>query len=88
MASQLIVCAVKDTATQSFGTPFTVLTRNAAIRSFRAEVNSKNDSSMISTHPQDFELFVCGSFDQDAGTLAAYSAPELLVRAIDLKDQV
>ena len=85
MASSLIVCAVKDTASQGFNSPFFVPAAAVALRSFRAEVNRAASDNQLYQHPEDFELYGLGSFDQDTGAITA-PGPVLISRAKDLRD--
>ncbi|WNK14073.1 MAG: nonstructural protein [Microvirus sp.] len=63
----LRIFCIRDRAADAFGQPMFFQSRGGAIRSFSDEVNNqKRDSSQISLHPEDFELFEIGSWnDQD-----------------------
>lgn len=80
-----IVC-IKDTAARVFGTPFFVQAAAQAVRSLRDEVNSKESASDVNRHPDDFELFELGTFNEDDGAVIKHDAPVLIARAKDLKD--
>jgi len=69
----LSVFAVRDSATDSFGLPIFQVSVRGAIRLFSDEVN-RQDSAM-NLHPEDYELFVIGTYDQDKGILSPF-APE------------
>lgn len=82
MANYIIV-AVKDLAAQTFGRPFYVPHENAAIRSFTQEVNTQPEQGSIGdmyNHPDDFELYSIGVFDDRSGKIIP-SDPVLLVQA-------
>lgn len=83
-----IICAVKDTAAQTFGRSFPTPHANAAIRSFTDEVNrpGTNDAQNdLFSHPDDFELYELGYYDDQLGALIPHKdGPQLLVRAKDL----
>lgn len=70
--SILHVCAVRDRQLQAFMRPFTAQSKGQAIRAFRDEVNRKD--SEIHAHPEDYELFHCGYFDDQNGTLSSDTA--------------
>ena len=93
-----IVCAVKDSAAQTFGRFFQVPHANSAIRSFSHEVNrtpepgSQND---LFSHPDDYELYQVGTFDDVSGLnepmfgaddngQTKLLPPQLLIRAKDI----
>ncbi len=61
------VCAVYDSAVQSYGQPFFVAAVGAALRSFVDEVNRKAADNPLHVHPEDFVLFHLADFDDEAG---------------------
>lgn len=83
---QLVIVSVKDTAAQAFGRPIFVPAVAVAIRSLRDEVNRKDSSDDLARHPEDFELYELGIFDDQAGTITPTVPARLLSRAKDLKD--
>lgn len=78
------IYAVKDLAVQAFGTPFFVRAKGEALRSFQDEANRRDSDSAIAKHPEDYELYRIGDFDDQTGTIIAAQAPELVARAKDL----
>lgn len=62
---QFKVVAVKDTAILSYATPFYVTHVGSAIRGFMDEC--KNKESPIGKHPEDYELYLLGEFDDQTG---------------------
>ena len=81
----LVIVSVKDSAAQAFGRPIFVPSNAVAIRSFRDEVNRKDSTDDLSRHPDDFELYEVGVFD-DATGIIEVTEPRLLARAKDLKE--
>lgn len=81
-----VIISVKDTAAQAFGRPIFVPTTAVAVRSFRDEVNRKDSTDDMSRHPDDFELYEIGSFDDSTGIIDVLSSPRLVARAKDLKE--
>lgn len=77
-----IVCAARDSATVTFSQPFFVAARGAAVRSFTDAVNNSRDPSDLSNHPEDFELWQLGTFDDVSGVFE--NKPEVLVRGKDV----
>jgi hypothetical protein len=83
------IVALKDTAARVFGVPFVVQACPQAVRSLRDEVNSKDSTSDVKNHPDDFELYHVANFDDDTGFVSFDATfPVLLVRAKDLRDPV
>lgn len=78
-----ILCTIKDTAVEAFGPTFEVRATGEAMRMFKDEVN--NEQSRINKHPQDFELYKVGMFDDQTGELTGMT-PERIARAIDIKE--
>lgn len=77
-----IICVIKDSKADVFGTPMVFASKGVAVRSFSNEINSKNDSSLISKHPEDFSLYQIGVYDDVFATfepLHENGKPELLM---------
>lgn len=77
----LVVCSIRDSAVNAFMRPFFVTAVGQAIRSFGDEVNRK-DSDMYS-HPDDYELFELGLFDDSTGRVTMLPEPRQLARGAD-----
>lgn len=60
-----IVVSVRDRAADCFGVPVFTVSVGTAIRSFSDEVN--RDGSPFYAHPEDFDLFVLGEYDDSLG---------------------
>lgn len=80
------IVSLKDTATQVYGTPFVVSSPAQAVRSLRDEVNSKDSTSDIRRHPEDFELYELAQYIEDTGVIVPCN-PLLICRAKDLIEQ-
>ncbi len=81
-----VIVSVKDTAAQAFGRPIFVPAIPVALRSFRDEVNRKDSAEDLARHPEDFELYELGSFDDATGMIELVNPPRLVARAKDLQD--
>lgn len=81
-----VILCVKDTAARVFGTPFVVQAAAQGVRGLRDEVNSSEAKSDLARHPDDFELYEIGSFDEDSGLIEATPEPILVCRAKDLRE--
>lgn len=77
------VYSVFDSKAAVYGTPFFMPNDNMAIRAFSDLVNGPEN--MISKHPEDFSLFVVGTFDDQLAKLEGRIAPLNLVTASSLK---
>lgn len=78
------IYAVKDLAVQAFGQPFFVRHRGEALRSFQDEANNNKTTSAIAQHPEDYELYYLGQYNDEAGEITSPATPELIARAKDL----
>lgn len=72
MAKLYMVC-VRDRALGAFLRPFSVPALGAALRSFQDEVNRADGE--ICKHPDDYDLYHLGEFDDITGALTAVSPP-------------
>lgn len=78
------VCAVKDNASGLFGRPIFVAKAGQAMRSFSDEVNREAPDNELHRHPEDFDLFCLGTFDDNTGELVGLvDGPNLIVRGKD-----
>lgn len=80
-----VIVSVKDTAAQAFGRPVFVPAVAVAVRSFRDEINRKDSNEDLAKHPDDFELYELGSFDDSNGVIEV-NEPRLVARAKDLRE--
>lgn len=85
---ELYVVSVYDLALGAFGRPVFVRSKGEALRSFQYEVNkaqSTEGASAVADHPQDFQLFYLGMFNDDDGRFTMPKVPEKLVDAVALR---
>jgi hypothetical protein len=80
----LYVIAVKDRAADMFNRPFFVPHRNIAVRDFTDEVNRSSPDNALNKHPDDFDLYLLGQFDDSNGAFIREGSPTVLVRAKDV----
>lgn len=79
----LVAVAVRDSAVQAFNRPFFVPTVAVAVRSFSDEVKRQAPDNAMSVHPEDFELWEVGLFDDETGVFVK-SEPRPILRAKDV----
>lgn len=65
----LVMCSVRDRAVDTFARPFFVPNVKMAIRSFSDEINRADDSNPLFVHPEDYDLYEIGSFDDSDGSV-------------------
>jgi hypothetical protein len=75
---KLNLCSVKDRAADAYGRPMFVPSLGVAIRSFTDEVNRNDPENNLYNHPDDFDLYDFGVFDDNTGLFEIHSQPTLL----------
>lgn len=86
----MIFFAVKDLAVQAFMAPSPQMSTEAAIRSFKDQVN--DGQSVLSKHPEDYELYRLSPWDEETGIFLPVDEgvsylPVLVVRGVDVLKQ-
>lgn len=79
-----ILCSVRDSAVNAFMQPIFVRAVGEAVRSFADEVN-RPESPMFK-HPDDYELYEIGVFDDSNGSVTMLPEPRSLARGKDFKE--
>jgi len=64
---KLVVCSVRDSATESFDRPMFFVSVGQAIRTFSDEVNRKAEQNMMNMHPDDYDMYELGSYETETG---------------------
>jgi len=73
-----VICTVKDRAADAYGRPMFVPSAGVAIRSFSDEINRNNAENQLYNHPDDFDLYELGEFDDNTGLFSLHEQPKLL----------
>jgi len=76
---KLNLYSVRDTVAATFCRPFAAVNNGIALRDF--DIAARDPASQIAKTPQDFALYLVGTFDEDTGTIT-HQTPELLKFAI------
>lgn len=61
------ILSVRDRAIDCFGQPFFSSSVGGAIRSFSDEINRSAENNQLHKHPEDFDLYSLGEFDDATG---------------------
>lgn len=61
------IVAVRDAAADCFGTPKFERSEGVAIRGFSDAVNHAGEDNILYAHPEQFDLYCLGSFDDATG---------------------
>lgn len=78
-----IVFAVRDIVSNLYAQPFCDVNNGSAIRGFREVIQRGDGTSQIGQHPEDYELFVLGSFDDESARFELLEIPERISRGAD-----
>lgn len=71
------IVAIRDRAADAYSVPSFVVAVGGAIRSFGDEVNKKD--TPLGQHPDDYDLFELGEFDDSDGMFYANSPRQIAV---------
>lgn len=80
---KLQIFSVYDHKSQAYGTPFFKLTVQAAIRDFGDA--SQDTTTSINRHPEDYQLFHIGEYDDSDAIIKSFIPPNLLSTATEFK---
>ena len=79
---------VRDSASQLFGRPFYCINVGHAVRGFTDQVNDPADGQNdLFKHPDDFELYEVGTFDDADASFDMYDKPKPVCTAKSVKKQ-
>lgn len=72
-----VITAVRDRAADSFGQPIFTASIGQAIRAFSDEINRQAppQENALFAHPEDFDLYELGSFDDGDGSFELLDKP-------------
>lgn len=77
--------SIRDSAADAYGRPFFMSSVGIAIRSFTDEVNRADKENQIYMHPEDFDLFELGEFDDETGRISLLDVPKQLALGRQVK---
>ena len=83
---QMQFFAIRDNAVGAFMRPFVMQSVAQAVRSFGDEVNRQADDNNMFHHPEDFELWLVGVFDDSQAPYIAGGSERRVAAAVDLKN--
>lgn len=79
------ICCVRDRAADVFGTPHYAAALGSAIRSFTDEVNRDGPENTLAKHPEDFDLYELGSYDDATASFDLLKVPRQIAIGKDVK---
>lgn len=76
---KLLMVVVRDRSADVFGTPTFVTSKGGAIRSFGDEINRQAAGNVLAAHPEDFDLYFLGMYDDATATFEAVRPEQIAV---------
>lgn len=73
-----VVC-IRDRAADVFSTPVFVANTGIAVRSFADEINRVGENNQMNKHPEDFDLYGLGEWDDETGEFEGTRPTQLAV---------
>lgn len=77
-----IMFAIRDSAAETFHPPFCARATGQATRDFTAQVNRQAPDNPLYQHPDDFELYRVGEYNDATGEIKP-QPPALILRGKD-----
>lgn len=78
-----IVCCVRDRVADVYGQPFFSASTGLAIRGFQDEINRADEKNILHNHPEDFDLYQLGTYDDTTATFELLEHPRQLILGKD-----
>lgn len=73
---KLEILSIRDRAVDAFGRPMFFPTIGAAVRAFDDEINRDSKDNPYFAHPEDYDLYHLGHFDDSTGRFTMLEAPK------------
>lgn len=77
---ELKIFSIRDQKSEVFNTPWYKTTHGEAERDFRSAVN--DEKTFLYKHPEDFDLYFLGTYDDNTGKFQTLPTPEHVIKAI------
>ncbi|AXH72181.1 MAG: nonstructural protein [Microviridae sp.] len=72
------IVAIRDRAIDTFGQPAFTASIGGAIRSFGDEIKRVDENNQLNKHPEDFDLYDLGTYDDGTGQFTQDSGPKMI----------
>lgn len=81
---KMVIVSILDTAAGAYGRPAYLASEGVAVRQFQDEVNRAAEDNQLYKHPDDFQLYYLGTFDDNTGGFDLLASPKMIARAKDI----
>nr|QJB19818.1 MAG: nonstructural protein [Microvirus sp.] len=82
---QLKMYSIRDAKAEAYNPPFYKKTHGEAERDF-TEL-TKTPDSMVCKYPEDYDLYFCGTYDDQTGLVESLKTPQHIVKAATLTNR-
>lgn len=79
------IYGVRDTCVQSFLLPMFFQNNAAATRALGDAVNKASEDNQFYQHPEHYQLYYLGNYNEDTGQISTNQAPEFIVDCESLR---
>ncbi|AXH76852.1 MAG: nonstructural protein [Microviridae sp.] len=76
---KLVMVTIRDIKIGLYQPPYAVVAIGAAARAFQDACENEERNTDIARHPQDFELYKLGEYDQETGKFDLLPSPEFIM---------
>lgn len=83
----LQIIAVRDRQANIYGQPQAVPNIGAAVRGFGDEINRADKQNTMFMHPEDFDLYHLGSYDDNTGRIEQFDQPKQIAVGANYRQQ-
>jgi hypothetical protein len=73
---KMCIVSIRDRAADAYGRPAFVATEGVAIRQFSDEINRVSEDNQMYVHPDDFDLYYLGVYDDNTGGFDLLAQPK------------
>ena len=80
---ELKIYSIRDSKAEIYNAPFFQKTHGEAERSFKTLANDQK--STVCQHPEDFDLWYLGVYNDQTGTIQSLETPQHIAKAISMK---
>lgn len=76
---KLFILCVRDRSADCFGQPSFHTSIGAAVRAFKDEINRPAENNVMYKHPEDFDLYEVGIYDDSGATFDCHAPSQVAI---------
>lgn len=76
---KFVIVAVRDRAADVFAHPMFVPAVGVALRAFNDQVNKNEQGNQLFAHPEDFDMYELGSYDDSNGKFETHEPRQIAI---------